>query len=424
MNYDKTIIKEGITFHKITTSKFKTNLFAIFITTPLSRATVTKNALISAVLRRGTKNMPTQELIAKNLENMYGATFDCGIEKNGDNQIIKFYVESINNEFLPEADNLSKKSLQLLCDIVFNPFIENDSFKKEYIELEKNTLKQIIEGKIDNKTRYALDRCTEEMYKNQPYGLYKFGYVEDLEKINEKDLYEYYKNLISTCKIDIFASGYNIDNLNKNEILESLNPRIPNYIPNQNCIINDKINDPKVVIEPMNVTQGKLMMGLDLMNMKEDDVYAASVYNVVLGGGSNSKLFQNVREKASLAYTAGSSYIRAKNNIFIRCGIEIKNYEKAIQIIKDQLNQICNGEFSDEDIESAKQLIYASYKSIPDTQDSEISYYFAQELTNKFVSIDQNIEKIKTVTKDQIIETAKKIQINTIYFLTGENENS
>ena len=187
MNYNKSIIKDGITFHKITTSKFKTNLFAIFITTPLSRETVTKNALISAVLRRGTKNMPTQDAIAKELEGMYGADFDCGIEKNGDNHIMKFYIESINDDFLPEQDNLSKKSLELLYDIVFNPLIENGSFKKEYVDGEKSTLKQIIEGKIDNKAKYALDRCIEEMYKNEPYGLYKFGYVEDLDKINEKD---------------------------------------------------------------------------------------------------------------------------------------------------------------------------------------------------------------------------------------------
>lgn len=420
MNYNKSIIKDGITFHKITTSKFKTNLFAIFITTPLSRETVTKNALISAVLRRGTKNMPTQDAIAKELEGMYGADFDCGIEKNGDNHIMKFYIESINDDFLPEQDNLSKKSLELLYDIVFNPLIENGSFKKEYVDGEKSTLKQIIESKIDNKAKYALDRCIEEMYKNEPYGLYKFGYVEDLDKINEKDLYEYYKNLIKTCKIDVFVSGFNIDNLHENEILSNLEPRIPNYIPNQNKLINTQINNPEIVTEEMDVTQGKLMIGLDLLNIDSEDTYKASVYNVILGGGANSKLFQNVREKASLAYTAGSSYIKNKNNIIIRCGIEIKNYEKATEIIKDQLNQMYNGDFSEEDIESAKQLIYASFKSIPDAQDSELTYYFAQELSEKFVSLDENIEKIKAVTKEQIIEIAKKVQINTIYFLTGK----
>lgn len=419
MNYNKKIIKDGITFHKITTNKFKTNLFAIFITTPLSRATVTKNALISAVLRRGTNNMQTQDIIAKELENMYGADFDCGIEKNGDNHIMKFYVESINDEFLPKQENLARKSLELLYDIVFNPLVENGSFKKEYVEGEKATLKQIIESKIDNKSKYALDRCTEEMYKNEPYGLYKFGYVEDLECINEHDLYEYYKELIRTSKIDVFVSGFNMDNLHENEIFANLIPRTANYIPNKNQLINAQINSPKIVTEKMDVTQGKLMMGLDVLNMNSEDVYKATVYNVILGGGANSKLFQNVREKASLAYTAGSGYIKNKNNIIIKCGIEIKNYEKAINIIKEQLNQMFNGDFSEEDIESAKKLIYASYKSVPDAQDSEITYYFSQELSEKFISLEENIEKIKAVTKADIIEIAKKVQINTVYFLTS-----
>lgn len=148
----------------------------------------------------------------------------------------------------------------------------------------------------------------------------------------------------------------------------------------------------------------------------------ASVYSVVLGGGANSKLFQNVREKASLAYTAGASYIKSKNNIIIRCGIEIKNYKKALDIIKDQLNQMLNGDFSENDINSAKQLILSSYKGISETQDGEINYYLSQELSDKFVDIDKSMQEIESVTKNQIIDIAKKLQINTIYFLTGNEE--
>ena len=414
MKYNKNVIKDGITFHKVSTNKFKTNLFAIFLTTPINREDVTKNALISAVLRRGTNNYKTQADISKELEDMYGASFDCGIEKNGDNQILKFYIESINDEFLPKQENLAQKSLQLLSDIVFNPYTENGIFKEEYVDGEKNTLKQIIEGKIDNKTRYALDRCIEEMFKGEPFGLYKFGYTEDLDKISSKDLYEQYTKLISSCKIDIFVSGENIDNLNENKILENLNERKTKYIPTKISSTNKQINNPNEVIEKMNITQGKLMIGLNISDLQEDEQYIASMYNVILGGGANSKLFQNVREKASLAYTAGSGYLKAKSIIIIRCGIEIKNYEKAVSIIKDQLQQMLTGDFTEEDLESAKQLIYASVKSIPDTQDGELMYYFSQELSNKFVSLDQYIDNIKKVTK------APKMKINTIYFLTGE----
>jgi len=424
MKYSKSTIKNGVTFHKIETNKFKTNLFAIFLTTPISKANVTKNALISAVLRRGTNTIQTQSEISKKLESMYGASFDCGIEKNGDNQILKFYIESINDEFLPQKENLSKESLQLLYDIVFNPYTENGGFKKEYVEGEKNTLKQVIDGKIDNKTKYALDRCIEEMFKNEAFGLYKFGYTDDLEKLNEKELYEDYKKLISECKIDIFVSGFNIDKLNENEIFSNLNERAPQYIPIKIQSENKQINEPKVITEKMNITQGKLMIGLNINDLNENEQYIASMYNVILGGGANSKLFQNVREKASLAYTAGSGYLKAKSVIIIRCGIEVKNYEKAVNIIKEQLNQMVNGEFSEEEIKSGKQLINASIKSIPDTQDGELMYYFSQELFNEFVSIDDYIKNISKVNKKEIVDIAKKIKINTIYFLTSDDEKN
>lgn len=286
--------------------------------------------------------------------------------------------------------------------------------------MEKKYFKTINRRKIDNKTKYALDRCLEEMFKNEPYGLYKFGYTEDLEKITEQDLYNQYQNLISNCKIDVFVSGFNIDNLNENKILANLNERIAIYIPTDIKTENKQISEPKQITEKMNITQGKLMIGLDINGLKEDEQYIASMYNVILGGGANSKLFQNVREKASLAYTAGSGYLKAKSIIIIRCGIEIKNYEKAVEIIKEQLNQMLTGDFSEEDIESAKQLIYASVKSIPDTQDGELMYYFAQELSNKFVSLDEYITNIKKVTKAEILKIAQKIKINTIYFLTGQ----
>ena len=208
MEYKQTELKKGIKLHTINTDKFKTNLIAIFMTTKLTRENVTKNAVISALLRRGSKTMPSQEEISKQMEEMYGASFDCGLDKTGDNQVLKFYLESVNDNFLPQkGEGMLKTSLEKLLDIVLNPYIENDGFKTEYVEQEKNNIKQRIEGKIDNKARYALDCCIEEMYQNEPFGLYRFGYIEDLEKMNGKNLYEYYKELIASCKIDIFISG-------------------------------------------------------------------------------------------------------------------------------------------------------------------------------------------------------------------------
>ena len=420
MEYKQIEIKKGIKLHTIKTEKFKTNLIAIMLTTKLDRENVTKNALIPAVLRRGTKNLTTQEEINKKLEEMYGASLDCGLDKTGDNQVLKFYIETVNDEFLPqEAENMLKISLEKIFEFVFNPYLENGCFKKEYVEQEKENIKQIIDGKIDNKARYSLDRCIEEMYKDQPYGLYKYGYVEDMKDINEKNLYEYYQQLINECKIDIFVSGIideETENIIKNnENIIKLKDREPQY--NEPEIIakkSEKVND---VQESMDVTQGKLIIGMDL-DIDDDNLrFDVMIYNSIFGGSANSKLFQNVREKASLAYTASSSYYRFKNNIFINCGIEIKNYEKALEIIKQQIEDMKKGDFTDEEVENAKKGIIASIKTIDDEQDTEITYFFSQELSKSKCNIEQYMQRISEVTKDKVVDVANKVSVNTVYFL-------
>lgn len=410
-------LKQGIKFHKIETNKFKTNLLAIFLSIPLTRENVTKNALLAAILRRGTNNMPTQEIISKNLEEMYGAGFDCGIEKNGDNQTIKFYLESINDEFLPQKEDLLKRSFDILFDIAFNPLIENGKFKEEYVKGEKENLKQIIEGKIDNKGAYAMERCIEEMYKNKAYGLYKYGYIEDLENITSEELYNYYKQVIRTCKIDIFVSGMLSKDVEKivkeNENISNLEERKTKLNEEQKDINEEE----KIIQESMDITQGKLVLGLDVTSNIENISYVTMCYNTILGGGANSKMFQNVREKASLAYTVGSNYLKRKQNIIIRAGIEIQNYEKALEIIKKQLEDMKNGNFTDEDMKNAKNLIISTTENIPEEQDTEISYYFGQELAGTNIEVEEYKQKIQNVTKEQIVEVAKSVKINTIYFL-------
>lgn len=422
MNYNKTKIKEGITIHNIKTNKFKTNLYAVFIAMPLDRETVTKNALLTAVLRRGTNNIQSQDQISKKLEEMYGASFDCGIEKTGDNHIMKFYLEALNEKFLPTKEELTKQCIDLLFDIIFNPLIENNGFKSEYVESEKKNLKQIIESKIDDKRRYSFERCVEEMFKNEPYGLYRYGYVEDLKSITPESLYQYYNQMINECKIDIFASGEieqeEINNIiTSNKEIAKLKERNAKYVPYKEQATPKHIKDVNVVEEHKQVGQGNLVIGLSANSNIENARYITSVYNAILGGGANSKLFQNVREKESLAYTAGSTYRRQKDAIFIRCGIEIANYEKALKTIEKQIEDIKNGEFTDEDVNNSKELIISSIRSISAEQDTEITYYYGQELSEKFVSVDEYLEKINNVKKEDIKEVAKDIEVNTVYFL-------
>ena len=422
MSYEIKNIKNGIKTHLIKTNKFKTNLFAIFLTMPLDRNTVTQNALIPAVLRMGTAKLKSQEEISIELENMYGATLDGGVDKIGDNQVLKFYLETLNDNFLPNKENISNKAIELLLDIVFNPLVENNEFKKEYVASEKKTIKRLIEGRIDNKDMYAYTRCVEEMYKEEPYGLYKFGYVEVLEKIDESNLYKYYTKLLNEAKIDIFVSGNFQDKKIINEIIA--NPSIQKLPEREDKhIINTEETEKKkevklqIIKEQKDDTQGKLVIGQDINCYEPNSKYAMCLYNVILGESATSKMFQNVREKAGLAYSARSTYVRQKNNIFIRAGIEIENFDKALKIIEEQLEDMKNGNFSEEDIENAKKYMVAGIKTVQDEQDSEITYYMGQEMSGKMISFEDYINKINWVSRADIEKIANNINLNTIYFL-------
>lgn len=416
-------IKQGIKAHIIQTDLFKTNLVCIIITVPLNKESVTKNALIPFMLRRGTAKLKDQSLINKELENMYGAAFNCGIDKLGDNQVLKFYIDSIDDSYTLDNEQILEKSINSLLDIVFNPFMEDGKFKQDFLNVEKENLKKVIESKIDDKDSYALDKCISNMYNDEGFGIYKYGYIQDIEKIDLEDLSIYYNNLIQNSKIDIFISG-NFDENNVKQILldnenvSKLKPRVENYILNNEFTESkQKVENVKEIEEKMDITQGKLILGLDILSNIPNLQSVALVYNAILGDGVNSMLFQNVREKAGLAYSTKSSYIKQKANIFIKCGIQIENYRKALDIVKEQLANIKSGIFTDEDIENAKTYLVSGIKTIEAEQDTEVIFYIGQEITKTETTIEEYIEKISFVTKDQIVSLANAIEVNTIYFL-------
>lgn len=418
MSCNKKEIKKGITAHVIKTNKFKTDLAAVFLTTKLTREDVTKNALVPMLLRRGSKSLEDIEEINKELEEMYGAGFDCGIDKTGDNQVLKFYLEAIDDKYLPQ-EGVLEKAINTLIEIVFAPKIENDAFKEDYTELEKEKLKILIEGKKDNKAQYANLRCQEEMYQGTPFGLFKYGYAEDISGINAKNLYEHYKKLISECKIDIFVSGSVdeekiFDIIGNNEEVQGLSEREAIY--NKKNMAFTK-HQEREVIEKADVTQGNLILGLSIDESSKRERYAAIVYNAILGGSATSKMFQIVREKHSLAYTASSNYLRHKNSIFIRCGIEIDNYKKTLDLIKEQIEDMKNGNFSDDDIANAKKGIISVVRMIPEEQDTEVTYYLGQELAEHKMSFEEYEAEVESVTKEEITNFAKKVNLDTIYFL-------
>jgi predicted Zn-dependent peptidase len=423
-------LKDGIKAHLIKNDIFKTNLICVMLTTPLKRETVTLNALIPLLLKRGSKNYHTQSEISTKLEEMYGAGLNFGIDKIGDNQAIKFYIESISDLYTLNQEDLLKESIDLLLEIVFNPYMENEKFDESYFETEKENLKKIIEAKIDNKDFYAFNSCIENMYEHKGFGLYKYGYLEDLEQITNDSISAYFHELLNNVKIDIYISGNFDENiveeiLNSNENIKSLSPRKEKFVVNnQSTEEVKKVENTREIQEKMEINQGKLVIGYNVSARGENMNSIGIVFNSIFGDGATSMLFQNVREKAGLAYTARSTFNKLKYNIFVRCGIEIQNYDKAVSIIKEQIENIKSGKFTQSDIQNAKNYIISGIKGIETEQDTEIVFYIGQEISKVKYTVEEYIESIKSVTKEQIVEFAKSLQMNIIYFLTGNEEKA
>ena len=393
---------------KIQTKKFKTNVYALYLTIPMKSEDITYNALIPTILKRGCEKYTDQLKISKKLEEMYDATLGIGISKTGNNEVLKFYIESLNNNYIPKNEDLSKTSIEMLLNIVMHPLIINGKFDEDYVRQEKENLKKVIQSRKDNKDTYANNRLLEEMFKEQPFGQYKFGKIEEIEKITSEKLYQKYKELISKSKKNLYIVGDISDlDIEKYQIKEKENDIIKEFPVT-------KTVKEKIVKESGDVTQGKLVIGLNTPNIENEKI---TLYNTILGRGANSKLFLNVREKGGLAYSAGSTYLKRNNTILIISGIEITKYDKAIEVIKKQLEDIKNGNITEKEMKDAKQFINSGLNLINESSENMIEYDFDKELYSEEKDIEKYRAKIEKITKNDIEEIAKQITINTIYFL-------
>ena len=393
---------------KIETKKFKTNVYALYLTIPLTKENVTYNALIPTVLKRGCEKYNNQLEISKKLEEMYDANFGIGIAKVGNNEVLKFYIESLNNNYLPNNEDLSKTSIEMLINIVMKPYLINGKFDEDYVSQEKENLKKVIESRKDNKDTYATNRLLEEMFKEEPYGLYKFGNIEEIDNITSEKLYEKYKELIKNAEKHLYIVG-DVENLNIQEY----------HIDEEEIKITKEFQikeqlEEKIVKEQMDITQGKLVIGLNTPNENREII---ALYNTILGKGANSKLFLNVREKEGLAYSAGSTYLKRNNAIIISTGIEVSKYNKAVEVIKKQLKDMQEGNITEKEIKDAKQFINAGLNLINESSENMIEYTFDKELYNEEIDIEKYRKIIEKITKEDIVEIAKQINIDTIYFL-------
>lgn len=415
-------ITDGVSFHLIKTEKFKTNLLSLYIKLPVLRENITVSALLPMVLRRGSEKYPSLSALSKKCEELYGASLYCGLRKKGDFAFLYFSLEFVSEEYISEKTLC--EAFSFLKEVVFNPKTENGIFDARFVDSEKENLLDNINGIINDKKEYADLRVKEISFKNSTYGLSPFGYKEDIAGITPEGLYSYYKKVLNECKIDIFLSGTfdqeEASKLIENEFSEHIKPRTPSMLHTAPASRDSKAGVNRIT-EEMSITQSKLCMSLYTnADPFSDDYYASAVFNCIFGGSPFSKLFNNVREKLSLAYYVSSRLDRHKACMLMSAGIENDKFEAAFDEIILWLDKMKHGDFTDGEIISAKKYLETNLTSI---KDSLRSYedYLASALTDGRTpeTPDELIKKLNGVTREQIIHAASQTELDTVYLLTG-----
>lgn len=407
---------EGIYLNLIENDKFKSNLLSCYFTRPLNREEVTKNALLPLILRSGSKNYPSNLEVEKRLEELYGANLSVSVNKRGEKHIIRHTMEWAKGDYLKDPQ-LDYEVIDTLWEIIFNPLKDGEKFSSEVVNREKENLRKIIEGKINNKRTYAIEKCLEEMCKTEKFSIYQLGYVEDLKTINEENLYRHYEELIKTSPIEFFYVGHYDDDLVK-YLEKKINIARGELVTIPESLIMKSPQNKKVIRELMDVNQGKLVIGYRAGIKHDDPLYnPLLVASEIFGGGPNSKLFKHVREEASLAYYIGSTIFKYKSILLVDGGIEFGDYDKAVEIIGKQLSNLKEGNFTEGDIDIAIKSIITSTESIKDSIFLISEFFFSKHLAGDDRSLEEILEGFEKVTKDEIIEAANEIKIDTIYFM-------
>ena len=408
-------IKNGVNLHYIHTGKFKTTTLGIYFHRPLRREEAAMNALAANVIKRGCPLFPESQKLSRRLESLYGASLVTGVRKKGDSQIIHVNFEFVNERFVPGEQSVFGSVFELAKSVVFG----QEGFSPEHTAQEKENLKQQIMAQINDKRTYAANRCKEIMCADEPYGISELGFVEDVDFTDAVNLFYHYKNAVLKSPVDIFICG-DADISAAERLVRDMAVGIEAEGVYPETTVVTTVGEVKSVTETEQINQGKLSMGFRTKVMPGGERYPALlVFNAVFGGGSSSKLFNNVREKLSLAYYANSRIDMFKGIMTVNSGIEVENFQKAYDEILLQLDEVKNGNITDDEMSAAILSTVTNIKSMTDSAPIMEDYWLGRLISGISSGFGDVTRMVQGVTKDEVIAAAQDVELDTVYFLKG-----
>ncbi|WLR46895.1 pitrilysin family protein [Halobacillus litoralis] len=413
--------KEGYRLHILPSKKYKTITIVAKFKAPLKREGITERALLPHVLQKATNNHPNVRSLQSAFENLYGTALSSDGSKKGENHVISFRMEVVNEAYLNDQEPILEEAVQLFNEVLFDPKTEGEGFDSSIVDREKQTLEQKITSIKDDKMSYANMRLMDHMCKDEPYALHVHGYLEDLKTITSEKLYAYYKDMIANDMLDVYVIG-DMDQKAIEKLTDQYFSRKGSTNADDDQVsVTKEVKESREVVEREEVNQGKLHLGYrTYTKFGDDDYYALQIFNGIFGGFPSSKLFMNVREKHSLAYYAASRFESHKGLLLVFSGVDPKDFDQAKSIILEQMDAMKNGDFTEEQVEETKEQVIHQLLETMDNANGMIEVLYHQMLSGAEMPANELIDNIRKVTKEQVVQMAKKIELDTIYFLTSK----
>lgn len=404
--------------HLIKTDKFKSITVKVSFHRVIKKNEITIRNILSDMFMQSSKKYNSKRELTIKAQDLYAAGLRTTNSRLGNYINTDFYLTVLNDKYTEDGNFAS--SLEFLGEIIFNPDVENGKFNEEKLDIVKSTCRSALNSIKEDASNYSLIRMAEAFGEGEPISYRMMGYLEDLDNITGTSLYEFYLDMIKNDFVDIFVIGdisikettdlikkyFKFDILKKLKMpfmVEEKKPR------RSKLVFNEEIDN----------TQSKLAIGCRINGLSEyERNYPLTLFNVIFGGCSDSKLFKEVREENSLCYTIYSITNKLDNVLLIRAGIDKENYKKTVSLIEKDLKDMCNGKFDETDILMAKEYYNTALEEIEDSQSKIINNYLMMELINTD-DIDVKREKMSKVTKSEIVKVAKKVTIDTIFCLEG-----
>lgn len=413
-------IAPGIDLTVVPTKKFKTIQITIRFLTTLTERNLNQRSLLAAVLENSSKLYPTPKEMNEVLANLYGATFGVDVLRRGKVHEIAFTMNIVNDKYVHANNQLFLQALEFLKEIILNPVIEGHEFNKTICSRERHHLKNYIRSIKEDKQDETLINLQEQYFVDPAQKTLIYGNEEVLDSITPEELYHAYQDMLNN-KVSIVVVGDVIQDEVK-EYVEKIGLAQHNSDKKLDYFYCQELKtNVDEVINKVQAKQSKLALAYQTgIYYDKVSYYPLLVFNGLFGGFPHSKLFMNIREKESMAYYASSYVDTYRGELVVQSGIARENKDQVIKLISEQLQALCDGDFTNDELEQTKTMLVGQYLNRLDRIQALREQAVLQTTfpDTKF-DVDDYSNRIQSVSKEDVKSVAKQIKLQNIYFLEG-----